>query len=211
MDVNNDQPEVDLDSVSILIPKSQQGDGVAREKLLGELQSYLEMVAQQNLQGGLKQKVGVSDVVQMSFVRVLENFENFRGNSRGEFHSWLKSIVINEINKTRRTYATKKRDVSRETPIDSPTTAFSAHPVDTNNTPCRENMAAERVEVFREVLKELSPQHAEVIQLRRIDELPFKEIAEKMGRSEDSVSKLWYRAMLKLEEKLKMRGNFESQ
>ena len=72
-------------------------------------------------------------------------------------------------------------------------------------------MAAERRQLFHQVMLELSPEHAEVIQLRSIDELSFKEIGERMDRSEDAVSKLWYRAMLKLEEKLKSRGNFESQ
>ena len=71
-------------------------------------------------------------------------------------------------------------------------------------------MAAERVKLFHEILKELSPEHAEIIRLRNLEQLPFKVIGERMERSEDAANKLWYRAMVKFEEKLKQDGNFES-
>lgn len=194
-----------------MIPKSREGDTGAREQLLSELQSYLEYIAQQNLHGQLKQKMGTSDVVQLAFLRVVENFEKFKGGSRGEFQNWLKTIVINEIKNARRSYTTGKRDLSREKSLDETSTGTSDRAVDSNLTPSSDAMAAERRQRFRQVMQELSVEHSEVIQLRSIDELSFKEIGERMNRSEDAVSKLWYRAMLKLEEKLKSCGNFESQ
>ena len=64
-------------------------------------------------------------------------------------------------------------------------------------------MAKERIDRFHTALRKLSKDHAEVIRLRNIERLTFKEIGEKMGRSEDAVSKLWYRAILNFEEKFK--------
>ncbi len=42
-----------------------------------------------------------------------------------------------------------------------------------------------------------------MVQLRGIDELSFAEIAQRMKRSVDAVSKLWSRALVKLSVELK--------
>jgi RNA polymerase sigma-70 factor (ECF subfamily) len=199
-----DHSNVDLNSVSVLIPRSKEGDGEARQELLTQIQGYLESIANKKMDASLKQKVGASDIVQLSFLRVIENFEKFRGGTAAEFHSWLKTIVTNEINNTRRTFHAKKRDVTREKNV------ANHSPSDDHLTPSSEAMQSERVELFHSILAQLSDEHAEVIRLRNIDQLPFKQIAEAMDRSEDAVAKLWQRAMLKFEEKLSSDGNFKS-
>ena len=44
-------------------------------------------------------------------------------------------------------------------------------------------------------LNELSLDYREVIRLRQIEDLPFADIADRMGRSVDSVQKLWVRGL----------------
>jgi RNA polymerase sigma-70 factor (ECF subfamily) len=44
-------------------------------------------------------------------------------------------------------------------------------------------------------LNDLSPDYREVILLRQIEDLTFAAIAERMGRSVDSVQKLWVRGL----------------
>jgi RNA polymerase sigma-70 factor (ECF subfamily) len=203
---------VDLNSISILIPKSKEGDQAAREELLLQVQEYLEMTAKRHLDPALKQKVGTSDIVQQSFIRVIEKFKSFRGESSPEFRAWLRTIVVNEINNIRRSYRTHKRDIGREQSFRGKESGVADfQPTDHNLTPSSEAISAERLEKFHEVLAQLSPHHAEVIKLRNLERLPFAEIGEKMGRSEEAVSKLWYRAILKFEENLRKRGDFTSQ
>ena len=188
------------------------GDTFAREELLIKIQEYLEMTANRHMDPSLKQKVGTSDIVQQSFLRVIEKFSTFRGASSPEFRAWLRTIVINEVNNIRRSYRTHKRDIAREQSFrakDSDIADFQ--PADQNLTPSSEAISAERLQKFHEILENLSPHHAEVIRLRNMKRLPFSEIAEAMGRSEDAVSKLWYRAILKFEEKLRQSKNFKSQ
>ncbi len=176
-----------------------------------ELQRFLEMTARHNLGEDLKTKIGASDIVQLSFLRVVEHFEKFRGSSSAELHAWLKTIVLNEINNTRRGFHTDKRNVKREKSFDANgSRGPGMTAADTNLTPSSEALSAERVELFHEMLEQLPPDYALVIRLRSIDQMTFKEIGERMNRSEDAVSKLWYRAMIKFEEKLKNSGNFES-
>jgi hypothetical protein len=47
--------------------------------------------------------------------------------------------------------------------------------------------------ILAEALDRLPPDYREVIVLRQWEELPFNEVARRMGRSVDSVQKLWIR------------------
>lgn len=195
---------VDLNSISLLIPRSKKGDSSAREQLLRQIQGYLETVARQKMDGALLQKIGESDIVQLSFLRVIENFEDFRGGTAAEFHGWLKTIVTNEIRNTRRTFHAQKRDVKREKSV-------ADHPqTDACLTPSSEAIRTERAELFHQILNMLSDEHAKVIRLRNIQQLSFRDIGLQMDRSEDAVTKLWQRAMLKFEERLSANENFKS-
>jgi RNA polymerase sigma factor (sigma-70 family) len=51
-----------------------------------------------------------------------------------------------------------------------------------------------------ELYRTLPPDYGEVIILRHLEGLPLAEVAERMGRSLDSVKKLWVRGIAKLRE-----------
>ena len=191
---------MDLNSVSALFNRIDEPE--VRESLMELMQGYLRQVASINVEASLKQKVGTSDIVQQSFLRVIEHFEQFNGESTQQFKAWLKQIVIHEISKARRGYFTEKRDVNREKSLDAGYGAWAVH--DKLKTPQTNAIDLERIEIFHKVLKKLSPDDATVIQLRSIEGLPFKEIAAQMERTEESTAKLWYRAVLRFEEKLKV-------
>ena len=206
-----DQKEFSLGSISLLIPPSRTGEKRAREELFAELKGYLDVIAEKNLDFAARQKVGVSDIVQSSFIRVIENFESFRGQTSGELKAWVKKIVQNEVNRVHRTYATEKRNSKREVSL-SPKTNDSLPgvftPVDTAMTPSSDSLKNEQRRKVHEILAQLKPVHAEVIRLRNIESLSYREIGERMNRTEKSASQLWYRAMVNFEKKLRDGGEF---
>lgn len=207
---SNEESNVDLESVSLLIPRVKNGDVEARNKLLNELRGFLSLIARENIHGSLKQKVGSSDIVQMAMLRVVQNFETFTGSTNAELRPWLRKIVVNEILRAFQFYQTGKRDIKLEQPLEADSEDIHDFLADGKLTPSSEAMATERIELFRSMLHELTLEHAQVIRLRSIDLLSFKEVGHVMNRSEDAVSKLWYRAMLKLEGILIENGNFNS-
>ncbi len=210
MNKEDREPPFDMGSISFLIPASREGEPEAREKLFSELRSYLESVADRNIDQGLKRKAGSSDIVQSSFMRILEKFDQFQGTTSVELKAWIKTIVVNEINGVRRSYKTDKRDKDREVSI-SPANSTSPglHPVDRNLTPSSRALKAEQNKKFHEILGQLSRSDAEVIRLRNVEMLSFNEIGKRMNRSEQAASQLWYRAILKFEEKLRASGEFD--
>jgi RNA polymerase sigma-70 factor (subfamily 1) len=193
--------------LSLLIPRMRDGDEAAREQLLIQLQDYLTRTADRQLEGALKQKTAVSDIVQISLIRIIESFEQFRGSSSNELRAWIKQIVVNEANTVRRKYRTNKRDVTLEKSIDAAAGANAAQPADKHLTPASAAMRGERLDRFHAVLDELPADQARVIRLRSIERLSFREVGEQMDRSEEAVSQLWYRAIMKLEEALNRHGD----
>ena len=200
---NNPAPNIDLESVSLLIPKARAGSDNARDELLGQIQGYVNAMAKQNAPKGLQGKFGASDVVQQSLAQVIRRFDDFRGDSAGEFYAWLKMIVKNEARQLQRGFHRNKRDASREQPIAQASGSVAGFiPTDGEPTPGTNAMAAERMERLHTAIGQLSADHAQVIELRSLQRLPFAEVAKQMDRTVGAVTKLWYRAVLRLEQEL---------
>ena len=202
--VGDDEPDIDLDTVSLLVPRAKQGEEVARDQLLEHVQGYMTLMAKQNSPQHLQGKFGTSDIVQQSLAQVIRGFDGFRGKSKGEFYAWLKVIVTNEAKKLQRDFHRDKRNVLRERPMatDISGSGFGFVPTDEAMTPGENAIAAEQISQLHGALERLPEDYAEVIRLRSLERLAFKDVAEQMNRSLDSVTKLWYRAILKLQQEL---------
>jgi RNA polymerase sigma-70 factor, ECF subfamily len=198
--VNQPSESLELGSFSRLVHGAKAGDATARSEICRQVEQHLRGMADQNLDQALRRKLNPSDIAQQAMLRMVDGFEDFRGSTSQEFYAWINSILRNEINSTRRDYRRQRRDVRRE----QAEPAEGIHElIASQDRPDLQIQRHEQVARFREVLTRLPQDYAEVIQLRGIDELPFAEIAQKMERSVDAVSKLWARALVKLSEELK--------
>ncbi len=197
-------PDVDLDTVSLLVPRAKDGSSEAREQLLEHIQGYMSLMAKQNSPTNLQGKFGTSDIVQQSLAQVIRGFDGFRGSSKGEFYAWLKTIVANEAKKLQRDFHRDKRDVKRERQLanDVSGSGIGFVPTDMQPTPRANAIAAEQIQQLHGALQRLPNDYAQVIRLRSLERLSFKDVAQQMNRSFDSVTKLWYRAILKLQQEL---------
>lgn len=194
----------DLESVRVLIHKARDGDQSAQSDLVQQIHGYVTMMADKRLDRSLRANVNPSDIVQQTMIQMVNGIRSFRGDSKEEFFGWINQIVKNESANVNRQLKRKKRDIRRQTSLEANDSSIRpAHGLrDYNPTPKTNAISKERIELFHAALKELSAEHAEVIRLRNLEQLPFKDVAEKMGRSVDSVSKLWYRAVVKFQQEL---------
>ncbi len=90
---------------SLLLPllaAARHGSGDEHDQLLQKLRSYFHVMSQHEFSPQLQRKVGNSDVVQQSCIKVIEGIGQFRGTSEGELRNWLKRILSNEINQVGR-------------------------------------------------------------------------------------------------------------
>jgi len=189
-----------------LISLARDGVADARSALLEQYRSYLGLLARIQVDCRLTGRVSPSDLVQETFIAADQHFGEFNGGSEGELIIWLRRVLSTQVADLYRRHTAQKRDfrldrrLLRE--IDNSSCLLSqALPVD-RTTPSQVVARREEAVLLANALDRLSEDSREVIVLRSFEELPFIEVAERMGRTVDSVKNLWARALVKLRDQL---------
>jgi RNA polymerase sigma-70 factor (ECF subfamily) len=186
-----------------LLHQAQAGNEKARGALLENFRPYLELLSRVEIGKRLQAKVDLADVVQETFLEAHRHFENFRGSSEAEFAAWLRSILAARVSNLVRHYlATQGRDLRREQPLeinlDHSSAMLDRGLWSQQSSPSQSVIRRERGVQLAEALDRLPHDYREVMVLRHLEELTFPQVAERMGRSVDSVQKLWVRALASL-------------
>jgi RNA polymerase sigma-70 factor (ECF subfamily) len=194
--------------ISLLLAEAKLGSEVARGALFEHHRSYLELLARVELGRRLKTKVDPSDIVQETFLEAHRSFESFRGEGEREFAAWLRTILARRITHLVRRYLRNQgRDVRREQMLDvaleHSSRALERGLDAVQPTPSQGASQREQGILLANALAQLPPDYREVVVLRHFEGLSFVEVGERMGRSLDSVQKLWVRALGRLRQELK--------
>ncbi len=186
-----------------LLARARQGDLDAVGELLGHYRQYLRLIAQSSDNRRLQGKADASDLVQDALLQAHRQFPQFRGRSEAEFLAWLRCILAGSIaNHFRRFMHSQCRDAQLERPLNSGSTASSSRwqqgLAAPNGSPSQLAVKHESARELAAALQRLPPDYRQIIVLRHFEALPFAEVAARMGRSRDSVEKLWVRALSRL-------------
>jgi RNA polymerase sigma-70 factor (ECF subfamily) len=178
-------------------------DGDVGQMLEG-CRQYLELIADAEVGSDLRAKMGVSDLVQETFLEAQKDFSRFGGASRGELLAWLRQILLYRISRLYGRYRhTQKRRLAREFSAGQTSQDILEQLFDSEQTsPSGYAMRAEKVELVRRAIDRLPTASRNVVLLRYRDRLNFSEIATKLGRSPDAVRMLWHRAIDRLADEL---------
>jgi RNA polymerase sigma-70 factor, ECF subfamily len=203
--MNSSPPNTSPDD---LLQTAQAGDLEALGALLAIYRRYLSVIARGQIGRQLRAKVDASDLVQETCLEAHRHFSQFRGTTEVEFRAWLRSILAGLIGSSVRHYrGTKCRDIRLERPIAHSTADNSQqvqHELTTPSaTPSEQVVRREASGRLDRAIEELPPDYRQVIILRHRQGLPFGQVAAEMGRSIDSVEKLWFRALGQLRERLR--------
>ena len=165
------------------------GDDRSRGELLERLRPRLVLWVATRLSSALKSKVEPEDVVQEILLSVHKSLGGFSGDDDRAFLRWLFTVAENRIRDLADHFGALKRQTPQPVPADQtgPQTAAA-----------RNEMAVK----VREALTGLSESHAQVIQMRRFEELEIAEIAARLGKSENAVRVLYCRAIQALRKEL---------
>lgn len=138
------------------------------------------------------------DLVQESYLRAFKSFDRFRG---GDGRGWLLAIVRN----TCYTWLTQRRARERVTSFDEEVHG-SASDEDSPDRACERKADAE---LLHGALDELAPEHREVLVLRELEGLSYKDIAAVIAVPLGTVMSRLTRARARLQERLAPRRNEE--
>lgn len=190
------------------IVEGRNGSADARGMLFERCRQYLLLVAERELDPGLRAKLGASDLVQQTFLEAERGFGRFRGQSDEELRAWLHRILRNRAaQEVRRFRSAAKRDVRCEQPLSSCGADGLPHRVASDvETPSRQLQAAEEESLLLCALSRLPEHYRNVIQLRNNERKSFEEIGELLGRSAEAARKLWVRAIDQLRTAMTDKG-----
>jgi RNA polymerase sigma-70 factor (ECF subfamily) len=171
------------------------------EQSLGQLMSscrdYLLLVAEKEMPGDLRAKVGASDLVQETLMEGQRHFGRFEGRDRAQLLIWLRAILLAQVGQLNRRYRhTLKRELSREAPMDNAAQWKACAPTE---SPSRVMMRAEERETLQRALAHLPAHYQRVIISRNVENRSFVDIGRDLGLSSDAVRKLWFRSVTTLQ------------
>ena len=171
----------DSEQESALVKAAQQGDRPAFRQLYDH---YLPIVYARVC--ALVPQTDAEDVTQEVILSVARSICGFRGHSA--FSTWVNSIV-------KRRVADYYRQAARQVP-QVPLTEGDDLPAENNPRSWEEEL------LIKQVLCSLPERQRKVILLRLVEELPFKEVASRLGIKTGAAKVRFYRAMAACRERL---------
>jgi len=187
-----------VDSDLPFFEKARRGDFTALESLVARFQGRVYGLARRIT----AQDQDAEDVVQQTFLSVIEHMDGFRGES--SVATWILRIAANhalKILRKRRGLAT----VPLESPAEEDSHATLPHPDFIAQWRDNPEVLAQQAETMRLIeasLAELDEKHRVIFVLRDGEGFSIKETAELIGISEANVKVRLLRARLLLREKL---------
>jgi RNA polymerase sigma-70 factor, ECF subfamily len=177
----------------------------ASTQLIESCRRYLLLVANRELDGDLRAKVGPSDLVQDTLLEAQRELGKFQGDDEADMRAWLRRILLHNVANIRVRYrASKKRDVGREISIDGdPHGVAGNRLVSVEPSPSNCVAAQELNDDLARAVSSLPDHYREAIRLRHQENCSFEEMGRRMGRSAEAARKVWARGVEQLREHLK--------
>ena len=190
----------------LLLVSAKAGDGPALVRLLDRHRDPLVEQLQAQVGRRLRVKLDIEDLLQDVSLEVYREIGHFRGSTDGEFRCWLRKILAGIVmNRVRYYCGTGRRDLRRErrlASVDGSTRDLVRDLAAPDTSPSQRAVKHERTSRLAEAIETLPALYREVIVLRHAQGLSFDAVAHQMGRTEDSVKNMWFRALRQLRSRL---------
>ena len=186
-----------------LLRAARKGERDAWGDLLDVYRNYLTLLAKLQIGRRLQGKADASDIVQETFLQAHRCFAQFRGTSAAEFGAWLRQILASRLAKlVWRYHGAQRRNVRLERELQDEMARSSqlleGGLMARQSSPSSQAARREEGLLLADCLNELPEDYREVLVLRHLEGLTFPEVAERLGRSVDSVRKLWIRGLARM-------------
>lgn len=182
-------PPMPTSDTFALVEGARSGDARARSELFDALRARLVLWAASQMSPSLRAKFEPDDLAQEVLLAVHRDLDGFTGRDRRTFYAWVFRIAENRLRDLADHFGAAKR---REVEI----------PRSSQTTPGTDAARNEAVRRLADAIADLPEDHRCVVQLRRLEEREFAEIAAALGRSENAVRIVYCRALKALRQAL---------
>jgi RNA polymerase sigma-70 factor (ECF subfamily) len=190
-----------------MLQAARAGDAAVLGQLLELYRRYLALLARVQIGPRLQGKVDASDLVQETFLEAHRHFPRFKGASEGQLISWLRQILAAKMaDQCRRYLGSQGRNVRLEQEIvqglDQSSLMLNGGLIAPQSSPSHQAVRREQAVLLADALAQLPDDYRQVLELRHLEGLTFPEVAQRLGRSLNSVEKLWMRGLARLRQVL---------
>jgi RNA polymerase sigma-70 factor (ECF subfamily) len=179
---------------TVLLRAARQGSREALSELYARYGTRLLAFIRMRMGRSLRAQLESRDILQNTLLKSFQRIEQFEGDGGATLMGWLMRIAENEIRDQVDYHHRQRRDVDAAVPIDAGGIDIAGRAASAISAA----VAHEEAERLAVALEALDPDHREVIVLRKLEELSFRDVAARMGRSEDACRMLLARAMVAL-------------
>ena len=190
-----------------LVRRLRAGDVQALAKYLEVCRPRLMAYVERSLGAALRRKVEPQDVFQETAVSALNALPHTDLSQRDPFGWLCQTAEQRIIDLHRKFFGTQKRAADREAPLDAPAGPSGNRQlidllVVSMTTPSMAVARNERERALMEALAALPEESRTALRLRYVDNLPSKEIAARLGKSDGAVRVLLTRTLDRLKQLL---------
>jgi len=183
-----------------LVHDAIAGRPEAVEALYGRVTPRVLAYVRMRMGQSLRARMDSRDILQATLLKSFERLSEFRGTTAPSLMAWLARIAEREILDRADFHQRARRSPVRETPL-SGQDVLEARVTSVLSRMIRD----ERIERLEAAMEGLSDAHREIVLLRKFQDLPFREIAARLGKSEDACRMLLARALAALT--IRLAGN----
>lgn len=185
-------PIADVAKVSTALPTDHSDTQLAERARAGDRRAFEVIVRRYQkplyylVLRYVRREADAADVCQRAFVRAFKSLRSLK--KAGSLRSWLYRIAINlSLNHIR-----DRRD-DAPLDLDALPAPLAESPVGTDRL-----IAGEQRRALASAIAELPPRQRAVLELRIYDELPFREVAEIVGSTENAAKVNYHHAVKRL-------------
>jgi len=191
-----------------IIARLKKHDANALAAFIQSHRPQLMAFIERQLGTALRRKVEPDDIYQETCAEAIRALPTAEMGDRDPF-SWLCQIAERRIiDLHRRFFDAKKRDAGREVPLgsgggtDTQPAGLINMLVASMTTPSKAFSRNAREALLNEALLKLPDEQREALRMRYVENLPSKQIAEKLGKSDAAVRVMLTRSLKKLQDLL---------
>jgi len=186
------------DNTVELLQRWYGGDPRALEPLLADNLEWMRRDLRRRVPRELRAQFETLDLVHDGVVQLLKNGPRFAPESRNQFRAWLSKVLLYAVrDRLDQMHAAKRNAAAQRLPSEGISRVEARE-----RTPTTPELAVHRKEKrawVRLAMELLQPDERELIDLRQYQELPFDEIARRLGlASEDAARMRFNRALASL-------------
>lgn len=194
-----------IESKILEYPDARDSNGeevVSIERWVDELHDMMTSLARELIAQDLQAKFSPSDVVQLTWMEAVRDWDSVHSRRREQVVGWLTTLVRNNIKDMCKAYRkSRKRDIRREATLDIESVQCKSRP--------DERLRLQEIRnSLHHAMQNMPDEGLLLLRWRLEERLTFSEMGKRLDRSEDAIRMAYNRVLSRLRKELQRNADY---